>query len=142
MSYYNQLFNAIKLNTLKKRGLSEFQSDINKIAHGTAYIALLEIYLYENKDICPPQRITFDPNHELHYLIFKKLQWPLDEIRELSLADCLYILHEELLEIAKRPEVKSAVFFDQSSLHPFDLDDSDRNASENRQLIERICNPK
>ncbi|CAI0726597.1 ECs1072 family phage-associated protein [Serratia entomophila] len=108
MSAVHDLWHVIKAKVCQNRNLnhsayySGSQQD-NCIKNRAAQILTLEVVLNEHRK---KFATIFEPlkgKNALYHLIFTKTAWKPAEIRELSLADCLFVIQDEL-RIDKLPE--------------------------------------
>ncbi|MDK9364161.1 ECs1072 family phage-associated protein [Lelliottia wanjuensis] len=72
--------------------LSQISCVYHRAAQLTLLDVLLETYRQKNKSIFNDLR----GKQALHHLLFTRYNWPLDKIRNLSLEDVLFILHDDL----------------------------------------------
>lgn len=108
MSQIHNLWHVIKSRVCENRGLSHSafyagsQQD-NCIKNRSAQIFILEMVLHKHRK---QYATIFEPLKDekaLHHLIFTKTMWKPSEISQLSLADCLFVIQDEL-RIDKLPD--------------------------------------
>ncbi|MDI6977558.1 hypothetical protein QMZ62_05615 [Serratia sp. PF2-63] len=108
MSAVHNLWHVIKAKVCQNRNLNHSayyngSEQDNRIKNRSAQVFTLEIVLNEHRK---KFATIFEPlkgKNALYHLIFTKTAWKPEEIRELSLADCLFVIQDEL-RIDKLPE--------------------------------------
>ncbi|HEJ0068204.1 TPA: hypothetical protein SLO38_004539 [Citrobacter koseri] len=108
MHELDNLFQYIKGRVWEKRGVDTYDFYPGNTKGGQAYnraafIFVLEMILHKYR---MEHATIFEPlegRKALHHMIFTKTNWKLEYIRTLSLADCLFVIHDEL-KISKLPE--------------------------------------
>lgn len=113
----------------------------NCIKNRTAKIFILEIILHEHRKKHANLFNALSQKEALHHIIFIKTNWKLADIRNLSLADSLIAIHEEL-SIEKLPN-EAKLFIDTICLPeiPIDFDsplEEDWNPKENAISLARM----
>ncbi|AKG71809.1 hypothetical protein WN53_23300 [Serratia fonticola] len=101
MSPIHTLWHVIKSRVCENRGLShsafhEGSEQVSCIKNRSLQIFILEMILHKHRQ---QYATAFEPlknEKALHHLIFTKTMWKPSEIRQLSLADSLFIIQDEL----------------------------------------------
>ncbi|MHA7847133.1 ECs1072 family phage-associated protein [Serratia sp. D1N4] len=101
MSSIHNLWHVIKSRICENRGLSHYSfhsgsAEDNCIKTRSAQIFILEMVLHKHRQ---QYATIFEPLQDkkaLHHLIFTKTKWKPSEISQLSLADCLFVIQDEM----------------------------------------------
>ncbi len=101
MSSTHNLWHVIKSRVCQNRGLSHSvfyagSQEDNCIKNKSAQIFILEMVLHKHRQ---QYATIFEPlkgEKALHHLIFTKTLWKPSEISKLPLADCLFVIQDEL----------------------------------------------
>ncbi|HBQ5642585.1 TPA: hypothetical protein L7572_005580 [Klebsiella variicola] len=102
MSKYSDLFQIIKLRVCQNNnfpisslgGVNNYRA--NQIWYRIGQIFTLECILDEYRKNFSSDYYCLDNEKALHHLIFEMTKWKLEEIRELPLNDCLFIIAGQL----------------------------------------------
>ncbi|PAV94013.1 hypothetical protein CJD50_22825 [Hafnia paralvei] len=110
MSNYSDLLQIIKMrvcqnNNFPTSSLSFWDNyRANQIWHRIGQIFTLECVLAEYRKKSSAQYLSLENEKALHHMIFHITKWKLDDIRALSLNDCLFIISDNLKPECMAPE--------------------------------------
>lgn len=146
MHELDNLFQYIKGRVCEKRGLNTYDFYTDKIKGNQAYnrsafIFTLEIILHKYRHEHATIFESLEGRKALHHMIFTKTNWKPEYIRTLSLADCLFVIHDEL-KISKLPEDAksyiSGLNIPENALTFDDVEDAEWDATGNFAYLQNL----
>lgn len=79
--------------------------DVSCVYNRAAQLCILDILLDKHRQEHGLQFNGLDGINALHHKLLLKFKWPLNQIRQLTISDCLLALHEELKTENLEPEL-------------------------------------
>lgn len=146
MSSIHDLWHVVKSRVCENRGIqntrfnSETRQD-NCIKSRSVQILVLEIVLHKHRQRFATKFEPLENEKALHHLIFTKTMWKPSEIRELTFADSLLVIQDELRTDKLPEDIKH--FIEEIGLPSFacsfeELLDSDWAPTQNSVFLNSI----